>query len=177
MITAPDRLEQVELRVDIAAAMLTLRPREALILVHRFGLFGRAASTLDGIGRKLGRSKDRIRQIQFEALRKMRHPSRLKRLLSWDRDWDGDQEYFVKQSSGWRAWGLASVAKNDGAPLGYAAAWSGLRSLGIHPSPNEWKRCTGCGRRLLGRGPLCAQVCQVCGCCLVAETEWKVPAA
>lgn len=49
-----------------------LTPREATILRHRFGLDGRNECTLDEIGRKFGVTRERIRQLQNEALRKLR---------------------------------------------------------------------------------------------------------
>ena len=56
-------------------AMLTeLTPREARVLRLRYGLDGNEAHTLKEMGEKLGLSRERIRQIEREALRKLRHP-------------------------------------------------------------------------------------------------------
>ncbi len=61
----------------------TLTPREARILRLRFGLDNGRAYTLEEIGRKFGLTRERIRQIQMEALRKLRHPSRSRRLKGY----------------------------------------------------------------------------------------------
>jgi len=61
----------------------TLSPREARILRLRFGLDNGRAYTLEEIGRKFGLTRERIRQIQMEALRKLRHPSRSRRLKGY----------------------------------------------------------------------------------------------
>ena len=50
----------------------TLDPREATILRHRFGLNGDDEETLEQIGRKFGVTRERIRQIQDLALKKLR---------------------------------------------------------------------------------------------------------
>lgn len=54
----------------------TLRPREQTVIAMRFGLTGGEAHTLDEVSAKLRVSRERIRQIEAKALRKLRHPSR-----------------------------------------------------------------------------------------------------
>jgi RNA polymerase primary sigma factor len=51
-----------------------LLPREALILKLRFGLEGGTPQTLDQVGKLLGLSRERIRQIERQALRQLRQP-------------------------------------------------------------------------------------------------------
>jgi RNA polymerase primary sigma factor len=59
----------------------TLSTREAEIITRRFGLsVGAEAETLDEVGRRFGVTRERIRQIESKALRKLRHPSRATRL-------------------------------------------------------------------------------------------------
>jgi RNA polymerase primary sigma factor len=54
----------------------TLQPREEKILRARFGIDGQPAETLEKIGRTFKVSKERIRQIEKKALRKLRNPNR-----------------------------------------------------------------------------------------------------
>jgi len=54
----------------------TLSPREARILRLRYGLDNGRAYTLEEVGRKFGLTRERIRQIQGRALRRLRHPRR-----------------------------------------------------------------------------------------------------
>jgi RNA polymerase primary sigma factor len=68
------------LRADIAQALDTLSPREARVLTLRFGLRDGYAQTLEEVGEKFGLTRERIRQIEKEALRKLRHESRSARL-------------------------------------------------------------------------------------------------
>jgi len=58
----------------------SLLPREALVIKLRFGLFDGNPCTLAQIGKKLGVSRERVRQIESDALRKLRHPSRRRQL-------------------------------------------------------------------------------------------------
>lgn len=62
---------------DVVNAVLdTLSDREANILRLRFGIGGKKAMTLEEVGKEYGLTKERIRQIEAKALRKLRHPSR-----------------------------------------------------------------------------------------------------
>ena len=58
----------------------TLPPRERKVLKLRFGLDDGRPRTLEEVGREFGVTRERIRQIEAKALRKLRHPSRSKRL-------------------------------------------------------------------------------------------------
>lgn len=60
----------------IYSVLKTLAPKEEEIIIKRFGLGGCAPSTLEDIGNEIGLSKERVRQYQTTALRKLRHPSR-----------------------------------------------------------------------------------------------------
>ena len=80
---APSPSEQaadVLLREHIEEVMTTLTPREAKVLKLRFGLQDGRMRTLEEVGKEFMVTRERIRQIEAKALRKLRHPSRSKRL-------------------------------------------------------------------------------------------------
>ena len=58
----------------------TLTPREKKVLELRFGLVDGRNRTLEEVGKEFDVTRERIRQIEAKALRKLRHPSRSKRL-------------------------------------------------------------------------------------------------
>jgi RNA polymerase primary sigma factor len=72
--------EQRLLQEQIRDTLLTLTPRERRVIERRFGLSNDSDETLTAIGREIGVTRERIRQIESTALRKLRHPSRSKRL-------------------------------------------------------------------------------------------------
>ena len=69
-----------ELHQELGTVIATLRPREQEILKLRFGWDDNHTRTLEEIGIKYGLTKERIRQIESKALRKLRHPSRSRRI-------------------------------------------------------------------------------------------------
>ena len=68
------------LKEQIADVLLTLSEREARVLQLRFGLEDGKARTLEEVGNDFGVTRERIRQIEAKALRKLRHPYRSKKL-------------------------------------------------------------------------------------------------
>jgi RNA polymerase primary sigma factor len=68
------------LREQVDDVLFTLSEREAQVLQLRFGLEDGRARTLEEVGRDFGVTRERIRQIEAKALRKLRHPSRSKKL-------------------------------------------------------------------------------------------------
>jgi len=74
--TPPDRATQNLLAEELEQILSTLTPREARILRLRFGLQDGHAYTLKEVGAKFGLTRERIRQIERQALRRLRHPSR-----------------------------------------------------------------------------------------------------
>ena len=71
------------LKEQLEEVMSTLTPREAKVLRLRFGLDDGKARTLEEVGREFNVTRERIRQIEAKALRKLRHPSRSKKLKAY----------------------------------------------------------------------------------------------
>ena len=71
------------LKEQLEEVMNTLTPREAKVLRLRFGLEDGKARTLEEVGREFEVTRERIRQIEAKALRKLRHPSRSKKLRDY----------------------------------------------------------------------------------------------
>ena len=78
-----DSVAYTLLREQLEEVMNTLTPREAKVLKLRFGLEDGKARTLEEVGREFMVTRERIRQIEAKALRKLRHPSRSKKLKDY----------------------------------------------------------------------------------------------
>ena len=85
---------QTLLKEQLADVLKTLAPREEKVLRLRFGLEDGRPRTLEEVGKEFNVTRERIRQIEAKALRKLRHPSRSKKL----RDYVG-QFFVFKHSS------------------------------------------------------------------------------
>ncbi|HNP89551.1 MAG TPA: RNA polymerase sigma factor RpoD [Candidatus Woesebacteria bacterium] len=84
--TAPspyDTASRQLLKDNINEVLETLSGREANVLRYRFGLGGERPMTLEEVGKKFGVTRERIRQIEAKALRKLKHPSRRKKLQDY----------------------------------------------------------------------------------------------
>ena len=68
------------LKEEIQNVLMTLQEREREVLELRFGLVDGTSHTLEEVGKKFNVTRERIRQIEAKALRKLRHPSRAKKL-------------------------------------------------------------------------------------------------
>jgi RNA polymerase primary sigma factor len=79
----PETVSLHLLREEMQEAMSSLTPREERILQLRFGLKDGRMHTLEEVGEKMGYTRERIRQIEKEALRKLRHPSRSRKLRTY----------------------------------------------------------------------------------------------
>ena len=78
---APPEAATIQLRKEeVANALGTLNERERRVLQLRFGIEDGRSRTLEEVGRDFGVTRERIRQIEAKALRKLRHPSRSKKL-------------------------------------------------------------------------------------------------
>lgn len=69
-----------ELRERMTAAVATLTPRETRVITRRFGLDGQGERTLDEVAQEHAVCRERIRQVEAKAMRKLRHPSRSRTL-------------------------------------------------------------------------------------------------
>ena len=84
---SPDRLvppdaavDTAELQATVDTVLRTLRPRDAEVLRARFGIGDREAQTLDEVGTRLGLSRERTRQIESSALKRLRRGPGVRRL-------------------------------------------------------------------------------------------------
>ena len=75
-----DAASMMRLKEQISEVLKTLAPREAEVLRLRFGLEDGRSRTLEEVGQSFGVTRERIRQIEAKALRKLRHPVRLRKL-------------------------------------------------------------------------------------------------
>ena len=75
-----DAASMMMLKEQISEVLKTLAPREAEVLRLRFGLEDGRSRTLEEVGQSFGVTRERIRQIEAKALRKLRHPVRLRKL-------------------------------------------------------------------------------------------------
>ena len=83
-VVAPsDAVINLNLQEQTKKVLATLTPREEQVLRMRFGIGEKSDHTLEEVGQKFAVTRERIRQIEAKALRKLRHPSRSKRLRSF----------------------------------------------------------------------------------------------
>lgn len=68
------------LKIHLKEVLDTLTEREKMILIYRFGLYGHKPETLEEVGKRFNVTRERIRQIENKALRKLRHPSRSRKI-------------------------------------------------------------------------------------------------
>ncbi len=82
--TATDTVTSTMLKEQIARVLDTLTPREEKVLRLRYGIDDGRPRTLEEVGKEFNVTRERIRQIEAKALRKLRHPSRSKRLRDFN---------------------------------------------------------------------------------------------
>ncbi len=81
--TPSDAVSNLNLAEQTKKILATLTPREEQVLRMRFGIGEKSDHTLEEVGHEFSVTRERIRQIEAKALRKLRHPSRSKRLKSF----------------------------------------------------------------------------------------------
>lgn len=82
-LTPVDQASKQLLKDHLEEVLATLSEREAKVLILRFGLDGGQPKTLEDVGKVFGVTRERIRQIEAKALRKLKHPSRRKKLQDY----------------------------------------------------------------------------------------------
>jgi RNA polymerase primary sigma factor len=83
ILSPSEAVIRLNLSEQTQRVLATLTPREEKVLRMRFGIGERADHTLEEVGRDFEVTRERIRQIEAKALRKLRHPSRSKRLKAF----------------------------------------------------------------------------------------------
>ncbi len=84
-----DTVTSNDLKERVREVLKTLTPREEKVLKMRFGIDVASEHTLEEVGKDFSVTRERIRQIEVKALRKLRHPSRSKKLQSFfDKEFD-----------------------------------------------------------------------------------------
>jgi RNA polymerase primary sigma factor len=92
-VSPAEAMIRVNLKEQTASVLRTLNPREERIIKMRFGLEDGSEHTLEEVGQNFQVTRERIRQIEAKALRKLRHPSRSRKLRSFiDRTSDNGRD-------------------------------------------------------------------------------------
>lgn len=78
-----DTIANTDLKERVRETLKTLTPREEKVIKMRFGIDVASEHTLEEVGKDFSVTRERIRQIEVKALRKLRHPSRSKKLVSY----------------------------------------------------------------------------------------------
>ena len=81
--TSTDRAVNMNLAEQTRKVLATLTPREEKVLRMRFGIGEKADHTLEEVGQDFAVTRERIRQIEAKALRKLRHPTRSRKLKNF----------------------------------------------------------------------------------------------
>jgi len=92
VVSPADAVININLKEMTEEVLNTLTPREERIIKMRFGLEDGTERTLEEVGQAFGVTRERIRQIEAKALRKLRHPSRSRRLRAFIVDAQADGE-------------------------------------------------------------------------------------
>ena len=80
VVSPAEAVINLNLKEQTESVLKTLTPREEKVIKMRFGVGDGSEHTLEEVGRSFNVTRERIRQIESKALRKLRHPSRSKKL-------------------------------------------------------------------------------------------------
>jgi RNA polymerase primary sigma factor len=83
IVSPSEAVVSLDLKEQMASMLKTLTPREERIIKMRFGLDDGSERTLEEVGQSFAVTRERIRQIEAKALRKLRHPSRSGKLRAF----------------------------------------------------------------------------------------------
>ena len=83
VVSPSDAAIHLNLKEHLASVLKTLTPREEKVIKMRFGLDDGSEHTLEEVGQSFAVTRERIRQIEAKALRKLRHPSRSRKLRAF----------------------------------------------------------------------------------------------
>jgi len=86
VVSPADAVININLKEMTEQVLNMLTPREERVIKMRFGLEDGTEHTLEEVGQKFGVTRERIRQIEAKALRKLRHPSRSRQLRGFVAD-------------------------------------------------------------------------------------------
>jgi RNA polymerase primary sigma factor len=92
VVSPTDAVININLKEITRQALNTLTPREERVIIMRFGLEDGTERTLEEVGQNFGVTRERIRQIEAKALRKLRHPGRSRRLRAFVAEVQTDRE-------------------------------------------------------------------------------------
>jgi RNA polymerase primary sigma factor len=82
----PEKVTQHLLKEHLQEVLHSLPPREVRILQLRYGLLDGQSYTLEEVGRKMGVTRERVRQIEAQALSRLRHPGHRRKLVDYLRE-------------------------------------------------------------------------------------------
>jgi RNA polymerase primary sigma factor len=83
VVSPSEAVININLKEQTEALLKTLTPREEKVIKMRFGLGDGSEHTLEEVGQNFAVTRERIRQIEAKALRKLRHPSRSRKLKAF----------------------------------------------------------------------------------------------
>ena len=83
VVSPSEAVINVNLKEQTAAVLQSLTPREEQVIRMRFGIGDGSEHTLEEVGQRFSVTRERIRQIEAKALRKLRHPSRSRKLKAF----------------------------------------------------------------------------------------------